>query len=108
MLSVYPIQVNCNENCHSFRHWHCLPATGHTGIVIQMPATPIRFVLINFNTVTSIIELFFEIIAEINPFPSAVKYPERNTFRPINTKTVLNSFNPSQVSENTFPSPTNK
>ena len=79
-----------------------------SGIVIQMPATPISFGRINMNTATRIKERIDEINAEIKPFPRAVKYPERNTFRPINTKTVLNSFNPSQVSENTFPSPTNK
>ena len=78
------------------------------GIVSQTPDTPISFGRTSINITTRNNERSNEIIAEINPFPSAVKYPERNTFRPINTKTVLNSFNPSQVSENTFPSPTNK
>ena len=78
------------------------------GIVNQTPDTPISFGRTSINITTRNNERSNEIIAEINPFPSAVKYPERNTFRPINTKTVLNSFNPSQVSENTFPSPTNK
>ena len=79
-----------------------------SGIVIQMPATPISFGRININTATRIKERIDEINAEIKPFPRAVKYPERNTFKPINRKTRLNSFKPSHVNVNTFPSPTNK
>lgn len=77
-----------------------------SGIVIQMPATPISFGRINMNTATRIKERIDEINAEIKPFPRAVKYPERNTFKPINRKTGLNSFRPSHVNVNTFPFPT--
>lgn len=78
------------------------------GIVIQTPATPISFGRISMNTATRIKERIDEISAEIKPFPKAVKYPERNTFKPINRKTGLNSFRPSHVNVNTFPLPTNK
>ena len=40
-----------------------------SGIVIQMPATPISFGRINMNTATRIKERIDEINAEIKPFP---------------------------------------
>ena len=43
-----------------------------SGIVIQMPATPISFGRINMNTATRIKERIDEINAEIKPFPRAV------------------------------------
>ena len=79
-----------------------------SGIVIQTPDTPISFGRTSMNIMTRIKERRDEIIAEIKPFPKAVKYPDRKTFRPINRKTGLNSFKPSHVKENTVPSPTNK
>ena len=60
------------------------------------------------NTATRMRERREEISAEINPRPSAVKYPERNTFQPMKRKTGQNSVNPSQVKVKTCPSATNR
>ena len=61
-------------------------AASARGMVIQTPDTPIRFGRIRINTTTKIRDRKEEINAEINPFPKAVKYPDRNTFKPINRK----------------------
>ena len=60
------------------------------------------------NTTTRISERSVEMSAEIKPFPSAVKYPERKTFRPMNRKTGQNSFRPSHVRSKTWPPLTNR
>ena len=78
------------------------------GMVIQTPDTPRSFGRININRTTRIRERREEINAEIKPFPRAVKYPDKNTFKPINKNTGLNNFSASHVKWNTFPSPTNK
>ena len=79
-----------------------------SGMVIQTPDTPMIFGRISIKTTTRIKERSEEISAEIKPFPRAVKYPERNTFKPIKRNTGLNNFSPSHVKVNTFPFSTNR
>ena len=69
------------------------------GIVSQTPDTPISFGRTSINITTRNNERSNEITAEINPFPSAVKYPERNTFRPNKHKNRTEQLQPSQSVE---------
>ena len=49
----------------------------------HIPATPINLGKIIIKIVINTKDLAVEIIADNLPFPTAVKYPDKNTFTPI-------------------------